>query len=466
MRKYDQYKKPVMSLAAFAIIAALTAIYGYVWYTSYANSLEVPFWRRGNYVVIGIYALISYFFMKMYGGFKIGYLRAFEVLYSQIFAVLCINFITYLQMCLIGRWSFGENCLPMMVMTVIDLVVVLAWIVLVRWAYIRLFPPRNLLMVYGDYKTDDIVRNMASRSDKYNIVEAISAYSDMEVIKEKIPNFEGVLLADLSAELRNKLLKHCFEKNVRCYCIPKISDIMIMSAEDIHLFDTALLLFRNQGLTPMQRFGKRAFDIAVSAVLLLLTSPIFAIIAIAIKAYDGGPVFFTQDRLTQDRKVFKILKFRSMKVSDGKGEYQLTRKDDDRITPVGHILRRSHFDELPQLVNIFLGDMSIVGPRPEVPEIAEKYCGLIPEFHFRLKVKAGLTGFAQVYGKYNTTPYEKLKLDLTYIEKYSFLLDIKLMLLTIKVMFQKETSEGVESWQKTAAKDNKIENPEKEEKND
>ncbi len=466
MRKIDQYKKPVMSLAAFAIIAALTAIYGYVWYTTYTDLLEVPFFRRGNYVVIGIYALISYFFMKISGGFKIGYLRAFEVLYSQVFSVLCINFVSYLQMCLIGRWKFGENSLPIMVLTVIDMVVVLAWILIVRWAYLKLFPPRNLLMVYGDYKTDDIVKNMASRSDKYNIVEAISAYSDLEVIKEKIPQFEGVLLADLKAEIRNKLLKHCFETNVRCYCIPKISDIMIMSAEDIHLFDTALLLFRNQGLTPHQRFLKRAFDIFVSAVLLILTSPIFAIIAIAIKAYDGGPVFFTQDRLTQDKRVFKIFKFRSMKVSDGTEEYQLTKKDDDRITPVGHILRRSHFDELPQLINIFIGDMSIVGPRPEVPEIAEKYCEIIPEFHFRLKVKAGLTGFAQVYGKYNTTPYDKLKLDLSYIEKYSFLLDIKLMLLTVKVMFQKETSEGVENWQKTAAKDNKIVHAEKEEEND
>jgi len=466
MRKIDQYKKPVMSLAAFAIIAALTAIYGYVWYTTYTDLLEVPFFRRGNYVVIGIYALISYFFMKISGGFKIGYLRTFEVLYSQVFSVLCINFVSYLQMCLIGRWKFGENSLPIMVLTAIDMVVVLAWILIVRWAYLKLFPPRNLLMVYGDYKTDDIVKNMASRSDKYNIVEAISAYSDLEVIKEKIPQFEGVLLADLKAEIRNKLLKHCFETNVRCYCIPKISDIMIMSAEDIHLFDTALLLFRNQGLTPHQRFLKRAFDIFVSAVLLILTSPIFAIIAIAIKAYDGGPVFFTQDRLTQDKRVFKIFKFRSMKVSDGTEEYQLTKKDDDRITPVGHILRRSHFDELPQLINIFIGDMSIVGPRPEVPEIAEKYCEIIPEFHFRLKVKAGLTGFAQVYGKYNTTPYDKLKLDLSYIEKYSFLLDIKLMLLTVKVMFQKETSEGVENWQKTAAKDNKIVHAEKEEEND
>lgn len=466
MRKYDQYKKPVMSLAAFAIIAALTAIYGYVWYSSYANALEVPFFRRGNYVVIGIYALISYFFMKMYGGFKIGYLRTFEVLYSQIFSLICINFITYLQLLLIGRWGFGENCLPIIVMTAIDMVVVFAWILLIRFVYTRLFPPRKMLMVYGDYKTDDIVRSMASRSDKYNIVDSVSAYTDMEVIKEMIPHYEGILLADLSAGIRNKLLKHCFEQDVRCYCIPKISDIMIMSAEDIHLFDTALLLFRNQGLTPMQRFFKRAFDIFVSSILLILTSPIFAIIAIAIKAYDGGPVFFTQDRLTQDQKVFKILKFRSMKVSDGTEEYQLTRKDDDRITPVGHILRRSHFDELPQLINIFLGDMAIVGPRPEVPEIAEKYREIIPEFHFRLKVKAGLTGFAQVYGKYNTTPYEKLKLDLTYIEKYSFLLDIKLMLLTIKVMFQKETSEGVESWQKTAAKDNKIEAPEKEETHD
>ena len=131
---------------------------------------------------------------------------------------------------------------------------------------------------------------------------------------------------------------------------------------------------------------------------------------------------------------------------------QLAKKGDSRITPVGRVIRRIHFDELPQLFNILKGEMSFVGPRPEREEIASEYEAVIPEFSFRLKVKAGLTGYAQVYGKYNTTPYDKLKLDLTYIETYSFWLDIKLMLMTFKIIFQKENTEGIEQGQVTAVR--------------
>ena len=175
------------------------------------------------------------------------------------------------------------------------------------------------------------------------------------------------------------------------------------------------------------------------------------IIAVSIKICDGGPVFFTQDRLTQDGKVFKMYKFRSMYVSNAETEYCLTRQNDSRVTPVGKILRNIHFDELPQIFNILKGDMSFVGPRPECPQLAAEYQQIVPEFDFRLKMKAGLTGFAQVYGKYNTTPLDKLKLDLTYIESYSFWLDLKLILLTVKILFQKENTEGIKDWQTTAA---------------
>ena len=230
---------------------------------------------------------------------------------------------------------------------------------------------------------------------------------------------------------------------------------MIMSAEDIHMFDTSLLLFRNNGLTIEQQFFKRIFDILISLLLLIVTFPFMAIIAVLIKLCDGGPVLFTQDRLTKDGKVFKLYKFRSMRVENKKTEYRMTRKNDERITPVGKVIRNIHFDELPQILNILKGDMSFVGPRPECPQLAEEYRKIVPEFHFRLKVKAGLTGFAQVYGKYNTTPYDKLKLDLTYIENYSLWMDVKLILLTFKILFQKENTEGIESWQKSAAtKDN------------
>ena len=177
------------------------------------------------------------------------------------------------------------------------------------------------------------------------------------------------------------------------------------------------------------------------------------IIAIAVKAYDRGPVFYFQDRLTLGGKPFKICKFRSMCVDSEKNGARLASKHDSRITPVGHVLRNLHLDELPQLFNVFKGDMSLVGPRPERKTIMQEYEKELPEFYYRLKVKAGLTGYAQVYGKYNTTPYDKLKLDLFYIENYSFLLDIKLIFMTVKIFFQKEVSEGVDDKQVNALKD-------------
>ena len=188
--------------------------------------------------------------------------------------------------------------------------------------------------------------------------------------------------------------------------------------------------------------------------MLIVLSPLMLIIALLVHFYDGGPVFYKQERLTKDGAVFLVYKFRSMRV-DSEKEKRLRlamKKGDSRVTPVGKVLRNIHFDELPQLINIIKGDMSLVGPRPERPEIAAEYTKEIPEFPYRLKVKAGLTGYAQVYGKYNTTPYDKLKLDLTYIENYSFLLDLQLIATTVKILFQKENTEGVDQWQTTASK--------------
>ena len=218
------------------------------------------------------------------------------------------------------------------------------------------------------------------------------------------------------------------------------------------MFDTPLLLFRNSGLTIEQQLVKRIFDIVCSLIILIVFSPVLLLVAACVKLYDGGPVFYRQARLTKDGKVFMIYKFRSMRVDSEKHGARLAMKGDSRITPVGNIIRNLHIDELPQILNILQGDMSIVGPRPERPEIAEEYYKELPEFSYRLKVKAGLTGYAQVYGKYNTTPIDKLKLDMTYIENYSFFLDLQLLATTVKILFQKDSTEGVESWQTTASR--------------
>lgn len=220
------------------------------------------------------------------------------------------------------------------------------------------------------------------------------------------------------------------------------------SSVELNLFDSPLLLSRNEGLTIEQEFIKRLIDIVVALMGIVITGPFFLIIAMGIKMTDHGPIFFKQERLTKDDKVFNIYKFRTM-VQDAEkdGVARLASEGDSRILPIGHILRRTRMDELPQLFNILKGDMTFVGPRPERPELAEEILKEIPEFSYRTKVKAGLTGYAQIYGKYNTTSYDKLKLDLTYIRNYSTLLDLKLILMTPKILFLKESTEGINNTQ-------------------
>ena len=454
MKNKDQYKRLLTLLSSVILLLTQTLIFANIWYSYYdrAEVLYLPFFRRGNYVVIGLYCLISFLFYKLYGCFNVGQQKILDTLYGQILSVLCINAVTYLQLSLIGHFAFLAHIEPILKMTVIDIVLVFFWVLLTRWIVVKLYPPRELVLVYGEYNPENLIQKIASREDKYAIMETVHYDENMDMIKEKILNYRCAIFTDIPSKPRNELLKFCFRHDIRCYSVPKISDIMIMSAANIHLFDTALLLFRNKGLSIEQRFFKRMFDIIGSILAIVLLSPLMLLIAACIKLYDRGPVFFTQDRLTKDGAVFKLIKFRSMRMETGETEYCMTRKNDARITPVGKVLRRIHFDELPQLINILKGDMSFVGPRPECPDIAEQYSKSIPEFDFRLKVKAGLTGYAQVYGKYNTTPYNKLQMDLMYIAHPSFFEDLRIIFATIKILFLPESTEGIAEGTETAMK--------------
>ena len=453
----EQYKRFIMFIGTVFIVAAVVAMFAWLWYHHYSDKsiIRIRYYRRGHWTIIALYAVVFILFMQVLGGFRVGYLRNLDVLYSQILSVCATNAVEYLQMALIGKWKFTHHLAPMIQLTVVDIMAGILWIIIMRNIYSRLYPPHELLMIYGDISPKALIQKLESRGDKYNVKAAMNLKEGMDKILQEIPKYESVIIGDIPSHERNLFLKFCFKNNIRCYTVPKISDIMIISSSEIDLFDSPLLLFRNQGLTAGQLFLKRLMDILISCIGCILASPFMLIIAIAIKLYDGGPVFYRQERITKDGRPFQIYKFRSMIVESEKRGARLAKEHDDRITPVGKVIRRLHFDELPQLFNILNGDMSFVGPRPEREEITREYEKKIPEFRFRLKMKAGLTGYAQVYGQYNTVPYDKLKLDLHYIENFSIWLDIKLILLTVKILFQKEKSEGVSDGQKTALRQEK-----------
>ena len=451
MKKRERFKRVINFFEGFVILAAHVAIFAYVWYGSYAWRLEVPFFRRGDWAVIGIYGLILFLLYNLYGGFKIGYLRLMDVLYSQILSLLSANVVAYVQIVLINRKYL--RAVPLIKMTVVQIIFILLWVLICKLIYAALYPPRQMLLVCYDRGPDDMIVKMSSRQDKYEICDIADLNEEpLDAVCEMVKDYEAVLIYDIPAYERNIILKRCFTESVRTYVTPKISDILLRGSDNIHIFDTPLYLSRNKGLSGDQIIFKRLLDLVISIPVAVILMPLFIIIALLIKVYDGGPVLYKQPRLTIDGKVFDIYKFRSMRIDSEKYGFQLAKKNDDRVTPIGNVLRKLHFDEFPQLINIIKGDMSLVGPRPERPEIAKMYQEIIPEFDFRLKVKAGLTGYAQVYGKYNTRPYDKLKLDLTYIENYSFWLDIKLLLLTFKILFQKDNTEGIDPTQITAMK--------------
>lgn len=443
MQKYEQYKNVVKFSLKVFILCIQLGIWVYFWVTSYSNTILVPFRNRGNWLVVAVYGLLLFFFTNLYGGFRIGYYRREDMSLSGTIAVFLTNGITYLQTCLLGRAIMPA--MPFVWMTIINVAAFFLWTYIASNIYERMYPPHHLLMIYGGKSmASKLIGKMSIRTEKYQIKEAVSADTDITSIMEKVVSYSAIILCDVPTITRNDLLKFCFENDIRAYTTPKIPDILIRSSEEITLFDTPLLLNRNNGLSLEQRFLKRAMDISISLAMLVLSTPFMLFVAIAIKLQDGGPIIFKQARATINGLEFNVYKFRSMIVDAEKdGTPQPTVDNDSRITPIGRFIRKTRLDELPQLWNILIGDMSIVGPRPERLEHVEKYTAEIPEFAYRLKVRAGLTGYAQVVGKYNTTAYDKLKMDLMYIAKYSLLMDIKIIFITLKILFIKESTEGM-----------------------
>ena len=465
--KHIESVKRIMVLLLGAIgLAMQTGVYAWYWFSTYYPILNefrkgpqdqymgrgLVFVHWGHVYILAFYFALLLILSNAYGGLKIGYLKPMDVFLSQIFILFIVNFITY-ALYIIIKIGFVD-IVPMIEMLLIQLALSFVWAYITNFIYMSIFPPRKLLLINGEYAADDIIAKFNTRKDKYRIIKKVNISEGIDKIyKECLGDYDGIIIWDVPNQYRNGLVKFCYGNSKRIYVMPKITDVLLKGSTQLHLFDSPVFLLRDYSIKIEQRFIKRFFDIVLAIVLIILTSPFMLITAIAVKAYDGGPVLYKQVRCTINRREFKIMKFRSMRVDAAKdGVARLASKNDSRITPVGSFIRKCRLDELPQLFNILKGDMSFIGPRPERPEIIKQYLEEMPEFAFRTRVKAGLAGYAQIYGKYNTTPYDKLKLDLTYIENYSIWLDIKLFLLTAKIMITPDRTEGVDDDQTTAMK--------------
>lgn len=460
LRRKEAFKRLInLSLAGMCLVLEVLA-FGYYWVNRFSGSLveSLEYYKYGYLLQVVIYGVILFFLSSMYGGMRIGYLKNAEIIFSQVFATLIVNVIIYGQLSLMAMELFIPRFF--VEMTLVQILMVIVWTNIANRIYCSVFPPRKLLMIHGDRPIQGIRNKFESRKDKYEIIKCIHVRLGLDVMRKEIMRgyesgeYNAVVIWDTSVEERNALIKFCYAYSIRFYIMPKITDVILMGAEELHLFDTPILLTREYSLTMEQRFAKRMIDVVCAFLLLVIASPFMLATAIVIKLYDGGPILYKQIRCTENQRKFYIMKFRSMRTDAEKdGVARLAKKGDDRITPIGRFIRKVRIDELPQLLNILKGDMSFIGPRPERPEIIAQYVEIMPEFAYRMKVKAGLAGYAQVFGKYNTTPYDKLKLDLTYIENYTIWLDVKLMLLTLKILFWPDSTEGVESEQVTAFKE-------------
>ena len=427
----------------------VTVPFALCWYLYYAKHIASPFYAKGDYLVVALFFVLFIIFGRVYDAFLMSMQRISEIVYAQFLAVAVSDFIMYIVIWLLSKHL--PNILPGVAALIGQVILAAVWAYNAHHAYFKIFPPQATAVIYDTRQGMEKLIGKYGLDTKYKVV--LTATADECIANlAMLDGVSMVFMSGIHSHDRNVILKYCVENNIGIFVIPRIGDTIMSGAYPMHMFHLPMLKVGRYHPQPEYLFIKRLLDIVISAVALVVLSPIFLVTAIAIKATDHGPVFYKQIRLTKDGKEFGILKFRSMRVDAEKdGVARLSSGDhDDRITPVGKVIRACRIDELPQLVNILKGELSIVGPRPERPEIAAQYCEEMPEFSLRLQAKAGLTGYAQIYGKYNTTPYDKLVMDLMYIAHPSIVEDLKIMFATVKILFMPESTEGVSEGQTTA----------------
>ena len=451
MTQKENMKKilKVLYAALSLVIAFGTA--DAIWYWNVAPGWSEGFFGTETLLLVGLlYCIVYFFFAKMYDAHKIGLYRLQELAFSQMLAYGISDGILFIA-AFFWFHNFQRIRVRLFLLAFgIQLLLILINTFVFNRLYARFDEPRKIMLIYG---SDDYKRLLAKIQDKkyrYQVMAVMHESEDLSVIFETLDNCKDVYLCDVADQVKDQVILFCNTRQKDIHISMDVGDLLILGDEVSHTFDTPFLRNRKTPVAWYYPFIKRVSDIVISLAAIILLSPIMLLTAISIKLYDKGPVFYKQTRLTKGGRRFEIIKFRSMKMDAEKHGAQLSNVHDDRITPVGKVIRKLRIDELPQLFNILKNDMAVVGPRPERPEIASEYEKNIPEFSLRLQVKSGLTGYAQVYGKYNTTPLDKLKLDLIYIAQRSVLFDLRILFYTVKIIFIPESTEGIPDGQSTA----------------
>lgn len=403
-----------------------------------------------NEIVLSIlfFYLLLVVLTKIYAALNVGNERISELLISQAIALLLVYGLTFIVFQVLKLFSF--NYLGWALSLLLTLGFTIIWTILGNKLFFSLFSALKTILINGSKKALDILDLIRLYPKRFNIVTSLSIselMKDMSILEK----YGAVLLNGVDTTSRTRIMKFCLSRDIIIYIRPKLGDIMLSGSRPTKMLNIPMLTIQQKNRGIVYEIVKRAGDIVLSSVGLLVASPIMLLVGLTVKLADGGPAIYKQVRLTKGGNEFWLIKFRSMRVdAESDGVARLTTRNDNRITPVGHFLRKTRLDELPQLINILRGEMSFVGPRPERPEIARKYEESLPEFKIRLLCKAGLTGYAQVYGRYNSTPYNKLQMDLIYIMNRSLFLDLKLLFATFRVLFMPENIEGVSEGQVTA----------------
>ena len=436
----------IISKWIFRLILLLTMMAGVCKF----SSMPIKLMSAECVVVLGAYMTLLLLTHHVYRATDIGMAGVTELVMSQMLSNLISIGVVYVGVALYVHHMF--NILPLLIVGMVQMVIGLVWTIVANNHYYKRRRRPRTAIIYKKKEQLELLYETPYFHEKYDVCKLIeNPQEDFAALRKEVEGCEVLFSVGSHAEITNGLAKLCVEMDMIGYFMPRLGHVVMTGAEYMSRFSLPVMRVRRAGGHSEYRFFKRMFDLLASLVGIVVASPIMLATAVAIWAEDHGPVFYRQVRLTKNGREFKILKFRSMTVNaEQDGVARLAGQNDSRITKVGHFIRACRIDELPQLFNILVGDMSIVGPRPERPEIARQYEETLPEFALRLQVKAGLTGHAQVYGRYNTEPYHKLQMDLMYINDMSFLKDLQLILATIKILFVKDSTQGVAQGQNTA----------------